>query len=67
MTVAQLIALLQTMPQDALVSYRCYSEQCLLEAEQIEVEMACVPRPDGWVQNQRPDMHAIQYVAFPGN
>ncbi len=67
MTVAQLIAFLQTMPQDIQVAYMCCSEQELLEADMIRLHNGCAPRPDGWVQNERPDMPAQQYVLFPGN
>lgn len=67
MTVAELIAKLQTMPQDLPVAYCCYSEQCLLEDDEIEVVELCLPREDGWIQNKRPDMPSQQYVRFPGN
>jgi hypothetical protein len=67
MTVAELIAFLQTQPQELEVAYRCYSEQMLLEAEDIEIEAACLPRPDRWIQNARPDMPRKMYLMFPGN
>jgi len=67
MNVQELIEILKTMPQDALVAYSLYSEQCLMEAEQICCEELCKPRNDGWVQNARPDMPTIKYVLFPGN
>lgn len=67
MSVAELIELLKTMPQDALVCYRCYSEQCLMGADDIDLEILCHPRHDGWVQNARPDMPSRHYVTFPGN
>lgn len=67
MTVAELIQFLQTQPQDALVAYKCFSEQLLLEQEEIEGVELCPPRPDGWVQNYRTDIDPVQYVVFPGN
>lgn len=66
-TVAELIIFLQTQPQDALVAYKRYSEQCLLEVEDIEVEELCQARPDGWIQNCRPDISSQMYLVFPGN
>lgn len=67
MTVAELIAELQTMPQHLPVAYCCYSEQCLLEASDLGIETFCLPRPDGWIQNKRPDMPSQEYLLFPGN
>lgn len=66
-TVADLIAFLQTQPQDLPVAFRCFSEQCLLSLSQIEVATACAPRPDGWVQHGRDDKPQQQYLMFPGN
>lgn len=67
MTVKELIDLLATYPKDLPVAYCCYSEQVLLEANEIELVDLCHPRPDGWVQNKRPDMPTQQYLLFPGN
>lgn len=67
MTVAELIAVLQTKPQDLQVVYHCYSEQCLLEAKEIIIKRLCEPRPDGWVQNARYDKPQQEYLTFPGN
>lgn len=67
MTVAELIAELQTMPAEALVGYRCCSEQVLLEPGDVTLAEACAPRSDGWIQNARPDMPRVTYVMFPGN
>lgn len=67
MTVAELIAILEAQPQDLLVAYRKYSEQVLLEAGDIYIAEMCEPRPDGWVQNARPDMPTRGYLIFPGN
>lgn len=67
MTVAELIAYLQTQPQDLQVAYDLYSEHCLLEVEDIRMCVACEPRADGWIQRERRDMPARTYLMFPGN
>lgn len=67
MTVSELIAFLQTQPQDIQVAYSIYSEQCLLEVKDIAVKKLTVARPDGWVQHARPDMPQQEYLLFPGN
>lgn len=67
MTVAELIEFLRKQPQDALVAYQLHSEQCLLEDGSVRVVKLCAPRPDGWIQNERPDMPSQTYVLFPGN
>lgn len=67
MTVKELIALLKKQPQDALVAYCCFSEQVLMEPKHISTFEACPPRPDGWIQNARPDQPSQTYVLFPGN
>jgi len=67
MTVSELIAYLQTQPQDLQVAYDIYSERSLLEARDIKIMEACIPRPDGWIQNKRPDMPTQTYLLFPGN
>ncbi len=67
MTVAELIAYLQKQPQDLPVAYCVYSEQELLREEHIRIVEACYPRPDGWVQDARPDMPKQKYLLFPGN
>jgi hypothetical protein len=66
-TVAELIAHLQTEPQDLQVIFRCYSEYCLLEAKDIEITTQCEARPDGWVACARPDKPAQLYLTFSGN
>lgn len=65
MTVAELIKILKKQPQDIKVCYDKWSEQCLLEEEDIRVEEFCHPRPDGWVQNRRPDMETELYLVLP--
>jgi hypothetical protein len=67
MTVAQLIELLRTQPQDLLVVCQMYSEYCLIDAEQIQVKELCKTRQDGWVANKRLDKPTQLYLAFPGN
>jgi len=67
MTVAELIAYLQTQPQDMQVAYDCYSEHCLLEATDIRLHEACEPRPDGWIHDKRPDMPVRTYLMLSGN
>lgn len=67
MTVKDLIELLQKQPQDLQVAYRKYSEQCLMDADEVSVAELCHPRPDGWVPDKRPDMPTRLYLLFPGN
>lgn len=67
MTVAELIAFLQTQPQDLQVAYRMHSEQCLMDEEHIQTFNACAPRSDGWIQDRRPDKPTQTYLLFPGN
>lgn len=67
MTVAELVAFLQMQPQELQVAYRCCSEQVLLEAQDIKIAEECEPRPDGWIQNKRPDMPTQKYLMLPGN
>jgi len=67
MTVSELIAFLQTQPQDLQVAYDRYSEHALLEAKDIMVCDACDPRDDGWIQRKRPDKPTQKYLMFPGN
>ena len=66
-TVAGLIAYLQGLPQDLPVAYQCYSEECLLQKEDISIKERQAARPDGWVHGWRPDKPAIKYLVFPGN
>ena len=49
------------------IVYKKYSEQCLLEKDDIETADLCAPRADGWVENKRPDKESQTYLAFPGN
>ena len=67
MTVKELIKFLQTQPQDLQVCYRLYSEQCLLNADDIYIQEFQPPRNDGWVHSARPDKPKQSYLVFPGN
>lgn len=67
MTVSELIEFLKTQDQELQVIYQCCSEQVILEAKEICELEGCEPRPDGWVQNKRPDMPFKKYLSFPGN
>lgn len=67
MTVKELIEFLQAQPQDLQVAYMMCSENCLLETKDISISEQCVARPDGWIQNKRPDMPTQTYLLFPGN
>ena len=67
MTVEQLRKLLDKYPPSMLVCYGLYSEQCLLEEEDITVETFCLPRADGWVHDYREDKPSQEYLRFPGN
>ena len=67
MTVAELVDFLQKQQQDLPVAIKMYSEQYLLDAEDITIDELCEPRPDGWIHNKRPDKPAIFYLIFPGN
>lgn len=67
MTVADLVAFLRTQPQELPVAFRCYSEQVLLKAEDIEVVRCCEPRSDGWIHDERRDKPSREYLILPGN
>ena len=66
-TVAELIIFLATLLQETAVVYACHSERVLLSLGQVKIIKACLPRPDGWVQSERPDMPSQSYLALPGN
>lgn len=67
MKVSELIEFLKTQPQDLTVVYKLFSEQCILDEENITIRELSRPRPDGWVHNERPDMPTQMYLVFPGN
>lgn len=67
LTVADLIAFLQTQPQDLPVCYHLHSEFCLLETDDISVRQLQAHRPDGWIHSARPDKRTVAYLVLPGN
>lgn len=67
MTVSELIEFLKTKPQELQVIYVCYSDYSLLSSDEISVVNLCQPRPDGWIQDKRPDKPTQRYLLFPGN
>jgi len=67
MTVAELIAHLQTQPQDLQVAYCLHSEFALMYVDEIQIMELCEPRPDGWIHRARPDKPKQSYLVFPGN
>ena len=67
MKVSELISLLQTKPQHLTVVYKCCSENCMLNADDIEIGQLCAARDDGWVPNARPDKVLQTYLVLPGN
>lgn len=66
MKVSELIKFLKKQPQDIDVAYVCYSENTMLEAEDIKVVQLSVDREDGWIPNSRPDKAQKPYLLFPG-
>ena len=67
MLVKELIELLKTFDQDLPIAYQLMSEQCLMEPTDISIAELCNARPDGWIQNRRPDMPTTKYLLFPGH
>ncbi len=67
MKVKDLIEFLESQDQELIVAYGRYSETVTMDADEIEVSQACPARPDGWVQNERPDVPTVGYLVFPGN
>ena len=67
MQVNELIKILQTMPPDLPVVYRCCSEYCLLDEEDLKIDTLGPARGDGWVHEKRPDRPTQRYLVFPGN
>lgn len=67
MTVAELIEHLKTFPQELQVVYSRYSEQCLMEKDDLYTASLQPPRNDGWVGDKRPDKECMEYLCFPGN
>ncbi len=67
LTVSELIEFLKKQPQNLPVAYQRFSEQCLLEKHQIKIVELSHPRPDGWVEDPRPDKPSKKYLLLPGN
>ena len=67
MTVSELITFLQTQDQTLEVCFSQFSEQALLQPQDITVKKLGLARPDGWIQNERPDKPSQDYLSFPGN
>jgi hypothetical protein len=65
MNVSDLISFLQKQPQDMRVAYRIYSEQCLLDIDDIEIDELCKAREDGWIADKRPDKETEVYLVLP--
>lgn len=64
LTVARLVELLLTKPQDLLVVHSLYSENCVLEANDVQLFVGCPVREDGWVPNVRPDKPRQEYLSI---
>lgn len=67
MTVADLIAHLQTFDPKLPCVYMQYSDWTELEREHITVERLQPERGDGYVGSLRPDKRGKRYLTFPGN
>lgn len=67
MTVKEFIEYLSTQPQELQVAYKCCSEYDMLETRDIEIKSLCLPRPDGWIADRRPDKDCMEYLVLPGN
>lgn len=67
MTVKEFIEFLKEQPQDLQVAYQCMSEQVLLNVKDIQIVKLSEARPDGWIQNKRPDIPTQSYLLLPGN
>lgn len=65
MNVQDLIEHLKTFDPTLPVAYSMWSEQCALEPDDLEVVQLCLPRPDGWIANFRPDKPVTPYLLFP--
>lgn len=67
MTVAELVAYLQTLPQDMWVAQASMGT-CVL-VEKCDLHVGRLPEPDeiGDIPGWRPDMPTRQYLVLPGN
>jgi hypothetical protein len=72
MKVKDLIALLHEFPPDLPVVYELYSEQKLLERDDLSVKKLQPARPDGWVAGKwgltgTEELCTVEYLVLPGN
>ena len=67
LTVGTLKQLLKKYDNDIKIAFSQHSEYVVMEEDDIATQMACAPRPDGWVQRKRPDKPTEEYLVFPGN
>lgn len=64
MKVKDLIAKLGEFDPELDVVYPLHSEQCIADPEDVQIIIACPARPDGWVQNKRPDKPSQNYLCI---
>ena len=67
MNVKELKELLSRHPDDMKIAHTMYSEQCLLNQDDISIFEGCSPRDDDWIQNARPDKETESYLLIRGN
>lgn len=67
MNVKKLKELLSKFPDDMKIAHTMYSEQCLLDEDDISIFEGCTPREDRWIQNARPDKKSESYLLIRGN
>lgn len=63
-TVADLIEYLKTFDKSLLVGYKCFSDACLLDLDDIKVEKRCMPRPDGWLHEKRGGIKSLKNTSY---
>lgn len=66
-TVAELIAHLQTFDPALPCCFSQYSEWSALTKEDIDVRELGVHRGDGYIGDARPDQPTQRWLTFPGN
>lgn len=64
MTVSELIEHLKTLPPELPVAMDLWSEQIIVNIEDVTVKQLGETRADGWVPNARPDKPTTGYVVF---
>lgn len=67
MKVKELIEFLKTIDHNLDVAYKIFSEQCLLELDDIEIKELCEARSDGWIHDFRKDKPSRKYLVLAGN